>query len=266
MNTDIPFSIFPAGDDKAPLIRGWQAKASSDPHTVAQWKANGALAWGIPTGAANGLFVVDLDTDDDTGEAIGEASLLAMPRYASLLDHATVKTPSGGKHIYLKHFSGARNSQSKIGLKVDTRGEGGYVIAPGSLTTGGKYHGHCPVKLPSVPLGFRAMLLHKPPAPVSRSYDRQTPTGEVEELLAYIPADVQYGDWVEVLMALHDRYGGSGEGLAVADRWSASGSKYRKGEVTSKWDGFKRTGITWATVPAMARQYGANLSDIARRW
>lgn len=75
-----------------------------------------------------------------------------------------------------------------------------------------------------------------------------------------------YGDWVAVLMALHDRFNGSDEGFALADRWSATSAKYRKGEVAAKWRSFKRNGVSWATIPALARQNGADLSDIARRW
>lgn len=261
----IPFNIFPVGPDKAPLVTGWQVKATRDPHTIAQWAANGARAWGIPTGARNDLFVIDLDVDKETGEQIGRDSLLAMPRYADLYDHAYVMTPSGGRHIYCQHFEGARNSTSKIGPKIDTRGEGGYVVAPGSQVAGGFYAGSVPHTFPKVPMGLRAMLLHAPVAP-ARSFDRITPTGEVEELLAHIPADLPYQDWVSILMALHERFGGSEEGLALADRWSATGAKYRKGDVAAKWRSFKRNGVSFKTVPALARQYGADLSDIARRW
>ncbi|MCZ4260976.1 bifunctional DNA primase/polymerase [Limimaricola sp. G21655-S1] len=261
---NLPFAIFPAGPDKAPLISGWQAKATRDPHTITQWHANGARAWGIPCGAANGLFVIDLDVDKETGARIGRDSLLAMPRYASLYDHAYVMTPSGGRHIYCQHFEGARNSTSKIGPKIDTRGEGGYVIAPGSQVAGGFYAGSVPLQLPPVPFGLRAMLLQAPPPP-PRNLDRLTPTGEVQELLSHIPPDLPYGDWVSVLMALHDRFRGSDEGLALADAWSANGSKYRPGEVLMKWRSFKRTGVSWATIPALARQHGADLSEIARR-
>ncbi len=260
-----PFAIFPVGPDKAPLIAGWQHKATRDGFTITQWEAHGAVAWGIPCGAGNGLFVIDLDIDKASGEPVGEASLIAMPRYAGLLDHANVHTPSGGRHIYCQHFDGARNTTSKIGPKIDTRGEGGYVVAPGSRTDGGGYHGTFPDALPIVPMGLRALLLHTPPAS-ARTFDRITPTGEVEELLTHIPADMSYGDWVAVLMALHDRFAGSDEGLALADRWSATGGKYRPGEVAAKWRGFKHGGVTWATVPALARQNGADLSDIARRW
>lgn len=261
----IPFKIFPVGQDKAPLISGWQDKATRDTHTIHQWAANGARAWGIPCGADNGLFVIDLDVDKETGERIGRDSLLAMPRYAYLYDHAFVMTPSGGRHIYCQHFDGGRNTTSKIGPKIDTRGEGGYVVAPGSQVAGGLYAGSVPESFPPVPMGLRAMLLHTPPPPV-RSFDRLTPTGEVEELLTHIPADLSYADWVAVLMALHDRFNGSDEGLALADRWSATGAKYRKGEVAAKWRSFKRNGVSWATIPALARQHGADLSDIARRW
>lgn len=260
----IPFNIFPVGPDKAPRIAGWQAKATSDPHTIAKWQAHGAQAWGIPCGATNGLLVIDLDLDKASGEPVGEASFRAMPRYVSLMDSANVHTPSGGRHIYCQHFDGGRNTTSKIGPKIDTRGEGGYVIAPGSKTEGGSYIGFFPDALPTVPMGLRAMLLNAPAAP-ARPFARITPTGEVEELLSHIPADLFYGDWVSVLMALHDRYNGSDEGLALADWWSATGAKYREGEVAAKWRSFKRSGVNWATVPAMARQHGADLSDIARR-
>ncbi|WP_179379768.1 bifunctional DNA primase/polymerase [Jannaschia marina] len=261
----IPFNIFPVGPDKAPLIKGWQKAATRDPATISEWQAQGVRAWGIPTGARNGLFVIDLDVDKDTGERIGRDSVLAMPRYADLYDHAFVATPSGGRHIYCQHFDGARNSTSKIGPKIDTRGEGGYVVAPGSQVAGGFYVGSVPEVLPSVPMGLRAMLLHTPPSP-QRTFDRLTPTGEVEELLGHISPDLSYQEWVSVLMALHDRYGGSEEGLALADRWSAAGKTYKQGEVAAKWRSFKRSGVSWATIPALARQNGADLSDIARRW
>ncbi|MDG4649463.1 bifunctional DNA primase/polymerase [Roseibacterium sp. SDUM158017] len=261
-----PFRIFPVGPNKAPLISDWRQKATRDTHTIAQWKANGAAAWGIPCGADNGLFVIDLDVDKSSGEAVGEASLKALPRYARLLEKANVNTPSGGRHIYCRHFDGARNTTSKIGRKIDTRGEGGYVVAPGSITEGGAYRGFVPSVLPAVPPGLRAMFLQVPVAPPPRAPARQTPKGEVEELLSHIPADLPYLDWVTVLMALHDRFAGSDEGLALADQWSAAGVKYRPGEVAAKWRSFKRSGITWATVPAMARQHGADLSEIARRW
>ncbi|WP_420326559.1 bifunctional DNA primase/polymerase [Mameliella sp.] len=260
---DIPFDIFPAGPNKAPLISGWQWKATRDPQTISQWHAHGARAWGIPCGAANGLFVIDLDVDKVTGDRIGEQFLMQAVSYAPLLDKINVRTPSGGAHIYLQHFDGARNTTGKIGKKIDTRGEGGFVIAPGSVTAGGEYKGYFPV-LETVPFGLRALLLRQPATP-ARNTGCTTPTDEVRELLSHIPADLPYSDWLAVLMALHDRYGGSEEGLALADQWSAGGKKYRPGVVAAKWRSFKRSGVTFSTIPALARQHGADLSEIARR-
>ena len=96
----------------------------------------------------------------------------------------------------------------------------------------------------------------------------QADTGadEVEDLLSYIPPDCGYGDWLAVLMGLHDKFAGSQTGLALAEKWSASGAKYKPGEVAAKWSGFQSgKGTSWATVPALARANGADLSAVARR-
>lgn len=91
---------------------------------------------------------------------------------------------------------------------------------------------------------------------------------EVEELLSYIPPDSDgYKNWLDVLMALHEWSGGSQTGLSIADAWSSRGPKYEPGKVADKWKGFDTAGGTnWATVPALARANGADLSAIARKY
>lgn len=91
---------------------------------------------------------------------------------------------------------------------------------------------------------------------------------EVEELLSYIPPDSDgYKNWLDVLMALHEWSGGSQTGLSIADAWSSRGPKYEPGVVADKWKGFDTAGGTnWATVPALARANGADLSAIARKY
>lgn len=266
--SDLPYNRFPAGPDKVPLFKGWQKAATNDPQIIEKWATRGAKAWGIPTGARNGLFVLDLDVDKETGERVGEASLRSMAQYARLLDLPHVITPSGGRHIYFQHFDGAKNSTSKIGPLIDTRGAGGFVIAPGSVTDAGIYVGEIPEHLPTFPLGLRAVFATRVPTkmPGAPKAEAKAALGEVEELLRWIPSDSDYDTWFRVLMALHDRYNGSEEGLAIADSWSAKGTKYRPGEVVAKWRSFKGSGVSWATVPALARANGADLADIARRY
>ena len=93
----------------------------------------------------------------------------------------------------------------------------------------------------------------------------ETTTDEVWELLSHIPSDCGYRDWLTVLMGLHNRYRGSNEGLQIADEWSRKGNKYKPGEVAQKWAGFEfGRGTSWASVPALARDNGADLSAIGR--
>ena len=59
--------------------------------------------------------------------------------------------------------------------------------------------------------------------------------------------------------------GGGEDGLALADAWSAAGGKYVPGEVAAKWRSFRSSGVTFASLPAIARQHGADLAIISRK-
>ena len=71
-------------------------------------------------------------------------------------------------------------------------------------------------------------------------------------MLNAIPPDCNYGDWLNVGMALKH------EGLdwTVWDDWSRGGSKYIQNECERKWKTFKSTGITGGTLFHIATQYG----------
>jgi len=89
---------------------------------------------------------------------------------------------------------------------------------------------------------------------------------EVIELLHCIPADCDYEEWNRVLMGLHDHFVGSAIGMAIADNWSSSGSKYKTGEVEKKWSTFQSgEGVTIKTVIAIAKENGADIAAITRK-
>ncbi|MGR3610142.1 MAG: phage/plasmid primase, P4 family [Sulfitobacter sp.] len=121
-----------------------------------------------------------------------------------------------------------------------------------------------------------ALKLSEQATPLAASYDMLTDSAatqtacadEVRELLSYIAPDSDgYENWLSVLMGLHQWSGGSQAGLTIADAWSSGGPKHKAGEVADKWKGFDTNGGTnWATVPALARANGADLSAIARRY
>lgn len=97
-------------------------------------------AIGVPTGEKLGAWVLDLDRrqDDDGESKDGNEWLTAMEAiHGPLPDTARAKTANGGTHIFFKHIDGIRN-RAAIAPGVDTRGEGGYILAPGSVMADGR--------------------------------------------------------------------------------------------------------------------------------
>ncbi len=99
-----------------------------------------------------------------------------------------------------------------------------------------------------------------------RRDDTPPSEGAFLEALSYVPSDCSYDDWLRGLMAIHDFYAGSGDGLARAHEWSSSYAHYSRREVDQKWRSFEvGKGTTHKTVFHMARLNGADLSEIAKR-
>jgi len=127
--------VFPCKPDKAPYTSRGVYDATTDAATIRRWWSQWpAAAIGLACGAS-GLFVIDCDVKNgidgiEAFEALGIAHTGAL--------HS--RTPSGGLHIVFR-ANGAHlgNSAGKLAPGVDTRGEGGYIIAPPSNVTGGAY-------------------------------------------------------------------------------------------------------------------------------
>lgn len=122
--------VFPCNADKSPATRHGHKDATTDPEKIERmWRNKPDSLIGMPTGAASGIMVLDLDISRQTGETAGETFALAQ----GWLDAESpgVRTPSGGRHVYFRHVEGVRNSAGKLAPRVDVRGEGGYVCVPG---------------------------------------------------------------------------------------------------------------------------------------
>lgn len=89
--------------------------------------------------------------------------------------------------------------------------------------------------------------------------------GAIKEALSYISPDLPHDQWVEVLMALHDYYGGSAAGLAAAQDWSSPYPNYNAREVEAKWKSFRGAGVSYSTIFHYAKQGGADLAEIGRK-
>ncbi|MEU2200597.1 bifunctional DNA primase/polymerase [Isoptericola sp. NPDC019482] len=118
---------------KAPLTQRGFLDATTDPEQVASWWWRRPDAnVGIPTGAASGFDVVDIDLK------AGASGFPAFERArrAGLVSGwgLVVRTPSGGIHAYFAHTPDSeQRSWQSPGAHVDFRGDGGYVVAPPSL-------------------------------------------------------------------------------------------------------------------------------------
>jgi hypothetical protein len=134
-------SVIPVRPDgtKAPAIawKEYQARLPTDEELIA-WFSTSKNGIAVICGAVSGgLEVIDFDSP----EAFGAWAAKLNEREPGLLGRfPVVLTPSGGRHLYHRlrgPVEGNRKLAVDDGGKVliETRGEGGYVLAPGSPLT-----------------------------------------------------------------------------------------------------------------------------------
>jgi hypothetical protein len=127
------FALVPRG--KVPLAgsRGHH-DASSDPEVIGSWwTANPQANIGLATGERSGVWVLDLDGPD------GEASWRELvDRHGGVEPRTLCALTGRGRHLYF-HCPDELTIRSCAGLRphLDVRGDGGYVVAPGSTHPSG---------------------------------------------------------------------------------------------------------------------------------
>jgi putative DNA primase/helicase len=117
---------------KYPRFAEWQNLASVDDDLITtwweRWPDDGV---GIACGAASGIIVVDVDVADGK---VGLRTLRDLEtRHDELPETYTVRTPTGGWHYYFRFDPERPLGNGKLGADIDTRGEGGQVLAPPTL-------------------------------------------------------------------------------------------------------------------------------------
>ncbi len=157
---DRGYPVFPcAPNAKRPLTANGLNDATTDAERIeAWWTAHPGANVAIATA---GLLVVDLDGSDNPWLA-NEPDKLHDLTCASI-----ALTPRGGKHYVFKQPAGAalRNTASKLAPKVDTRADGGYILAAPSVVECKAYKWvsegldeTAPERLPEPPAWLLAML------------------------------------------------------------------------------------------------------------
>lgn len=140
LSLEYDFALFPCEAlKKTPATAHGCKDATRDEQQFDTWfnllpESNVAIA----TGKVSGIVVVDIDTKTDPNALENARKLCGLEGFA-MLDTLMVKTPSGGQHWYFKSPDFTVRNSTNIVPGVDIRAEGGYVVAPPSVTDQGDY-------------------------------------------------------------------------------------------------------------------------------
>lgn len=127
--------LFPCRrNDKPPAVAEWQAIATQDMARIDLW-IDAGYNLGVSTsrlGENEALLVVDIDVKE-TKNGFHTLAALELEEGLVLPPTFTVDTPSGGRHLYYRVPEALGQGVNAVGLGVDTRSRGGFVVAPGSV-------------------------------------------------------------------------------------------------------------------------------------
>jgi Bifunctional DNA primase/polymerase, N-terminal/Primase C terminal 1 (PriCT-1) len=127
--------VFPCEQGgKKPLTPNGHLDATTDPRKIHMWwNRHPDANIGIPTGERSGILAVDHDTYKEGTASLKEVEAILGP----VSKGVTIATGSGGRQ-YLSRYPEGSNIRNATGVLpgVDIRGEGGYILAPGSATKG----------------------------------------------------------------------------------------------------------------------------------
>lgn len=185
------FYLFPC-NGKTPCIKGWPKESSIDPNKIQAWKKKfPGCSWGVDCGKS-GLFVLD---DDSGKNQVATASLLMLElEYGCLPFTFTVQTLSGGFHYYF-HGHGRNSAGNKLGPGLDTRGDGGFVVAP--CSPGYEITKDIPIiPAPSwlIDLAGKPIERKEPPAPTNVNLDTEFAVRKAADFLQNIAEPSRQGE------------------------------------------------------------------------
>jgi Bifunctional DNA primase/polymerase, N-terminal/Primase C terminal 1 (PriCT-1) len=137
---------------KHPRIARGCHGAVRDPDQIRRWWNRWPDAnLGLATGSGSGIYAIDIDPrhgGDDTLRALEDEHGPLPPTWRFL-------TGGGGEHIVFRYPAGVKfgnTASSALGEGIDTRGEGGLIVAPPSLHASGRPYAfsvdHHPAEVP----------------------------------------------------------------------------------------------------------------------
>ncbi|MGI0021191.1 MAG: bifunctional DNA primase/polymerase, partial [Nitrososphaera sp.] len=205
--------------------------------------------YGIATGEyKDGYFaVVDIDVKNGKNgfESLQAAGIELPATY-------TVATANGGQHHYYctSTLLGSRNNLLE---GVDLKGDGGYVVGPGSMIDGRSYTVIDDRPLAVLPewspaglqdtRGQRCRSTMRQP----RTVATREPTYTVPKIsaeLEVIDPNSGYDDWRDIIWCVRAIWGNTQNVLDACNDWSQQSHKYKAGDVEKVWESFDSEAFT----------------------
>lgn len=223
---------------KHPRVSHGLREATTDVDQIYDWWDEWPRAnVGVATGVKSRLFAVDVDP-------IGKEGFREVAQeHRELLNTTTVKT-GAGLHLWFDTEVELPSTQGKLMPGVDTRGEGGYVVAPPSRHTSRGYYKFLTGldRMTPVP-EYLVQLLHQKK---KQSAGRQTYEGRdllcsvrtaCGKLMKLKPERCSnYDMWLQTGMSLVEL---DGAGLILWNEWSKQcPEKFVEGDCAERWGTF----------------------------
>jgi hypothetical protein len=124
--------VFPCRPrSKEPAIARGFYSATTNPETIKQFWGDPDFNIGVRTGAVSGFWVLDIDGDN------GKASLNVLQAKHGRLPATREVIAPRGRHLLFRCTGEMKSTTGKIAAGIDTRADGGYVLAPPSIHPNG---------------------------------------------------------------------------------------------------------------------------------
>ncbi|WP_160167652.1 bifunctional DNA primase/polymerase [Methylomonas sp. MK1] len=256
---------------KHPLLQKGLLDAATDTKTLNAWFNKWPQAnIGIRTGAASGIFVLDVDPRHGGDDALEQLK----SELGSIPDDVVQVTGSGGSHICFRYAGPECRSTTNFYPGIDLRGDGGFIVVePSNHVAGGDYFwdGASPLegaKLPELPSNLLAKLRDKKHAVKHQPENTKLlPVSEVKKIraaLGFIPDFDSRDQWRTIGMALHST-GASDQAFGLWGEWSQQSDKFNLADQRRVWNSFKPGGgVNLATLFGIAKGNGYSPPEVSR--
>ena len=155
------WSVFPLWPrSKEPACKHGFKNATTNPATIRRyWLAQPEFNIAVATGIVSGVWVLDTDG------AVGAETLRDLEARHGPIPPTRCSLTSRGPHLWFLADGPIQSSAGRVGLGLDVRGDGGYVLVPPSVHPDGPVYAWINAAPPAVAPAWLVELTRPRPAP-----------------------------------------------------------------------------------------------------